>query len=280
MSDIGTKWHVGLGLSLTAAQEQFSKAFILATASLAGCSVTEPKPDDDSIDWTLSCRLAPRRPKLDLQVKSTSDGTGTEAAIRYPVKPKNYDELILANLLTPRLLVVVMVPPDPLAWLTASPEALVLRHCTNWVSLRGLPPTDNETSVTVQVPRANRFDINAPNRADAGGEYCRPHPALRQRCGRGLCANRRSQVPRPLLDLAGRRADCRDRRVARRRNRNTERGGFRWMRHLGARPMGGIGAFAVAFERRTRGKPLRMVGGPLRGSLEAGDDVIRGAQRQ
>ena len=54
MSDIGTKRHIGLGLSLTAAQEQFSKAFILATASLAGCSVAEPKPDDDSIDWTLS----------------------------------------------------------------------------------------------------------------------------------------------------------------------------------------------------------------------------------
>jgi hypothetical protein len=27
MSDIGTKRHIGLGLSLTAAQEQFSKAF-------------------------------------------------------------------------------------------------------------------------------------------------------------------------------------------------------------------------------------------------------------
>jgi len=161
MSDIGTKWHIGLGLSVSAAQEQFSKAFILALASLAGCSVAEPKPDDDSIDWTLSCRLAPRRPKLDLQVKSTSDGTGTEAAIHYPLNRKNYDELIVADLLTPRLLVLVVVPPDPLAWLTASPEALVLRHCAYWVSLRGLPATDNETSVTVQVPRANLFDVSA-----------------------------------------------------------------------------------------------------------------------
>jgi len=36
MSDIGTKLPIGVGLSLTAAREQFSKAFILATASLAG----------------------------------------------------------------------------------------------------------------------------------------------------------------------------------------------------------------------------------------------------
>jgi hypothetical protein len=59
MSDIGTTRHIGLGLSLTAAQEQFSKAFIVATASLAGCSIAEPRPDDDSIDWTFEVR--PRR---------------------------------------------------------------------------------------------------------------------------------------------------------------------------------------------------------------------------
>jgi hypothetical protein len=29
------------------------------------------------------------------------------------------------------------------------------------VSLRGLPTTDNESSVTVQVPRENLFDVNA-----------------------------------------------------------------------------------------------------------------------
>jgi hypothetical protein len=106
----------------------------------------------------LSCRLAPRRPKLDLQVKSTSDCTGTEAAIHYPLKRKNYDELILADLLTPRLLVLVVVPQDPPAWLTAAPEALVLRHCAYWVSLRGLPARDNETSVTrpAATPRPAR----------------------------------------------------------------------------------------------------------------------------
>jgi hypothetical protein len=161
MSDTRAPQHLGLGLSFTAAQEQFSKAFIMAAASLAGCSVAEPRPDDDSIDWTLSCRLPPRRPKLDLQVKSTSNGAGTETAVHYPLKRKNYNELTLVDLLTPRILVLVIVPSDPLAWLTASADALVLRHCAYWVSLRGLPATDNETSVTVQVPRANLFDVGA-----------------------------------------------------------------------------------------------------------------------
>lgn len=152
---------VGLGLSLTAAQEQFSKAFVLAVTALAGCAAAEPRPDHDSIDWTLSCRLAPRRPKIDIQVKSTATANGTDTAIHYPLKRKNYDELIPTDLLAPRLLVLIVVPANPLAWLTASSEALVLRHCAYWASLRRLPPTANESTVTIQVLRANLFDTRA-----------------------------------------------------------------------------------------------------------------------
>ena len=149
-----------LGLAITAAQEQFSKVFIMAVASLAGCAAAEPRPDDDSVDWTLSCKL-PRRPKLDLQVKSVSCPAGDGISIHYPLKRKNYDELIPTDLLAPRLLVLVTVPADPALWLTLSPEALVLRHCAFWASLRGLPASSNDWSVTVEVPRANLFDVEA-----------------------------------------------------------------------------------------------------------------------
>src|SRR5690242_13708766 len=100
MSD-ATPQSLGLGLSISHVQEQFSKAFVLAVAALAGCSAAQPEPDVDSIDWTLSCRLAPRRPKLDLQVKSTINDAGPLELIHYPLRRKNYDELILTNLLTP-----------------------------------------------------------------------------------------------------------------------------------------------------------------------------------
>lgn len=153
-----------LGMPLTAAQEQFSKAFVTAVASLAGCAAAEPWPDHDSIDWTLSCRLPPRRPKLDLQVKSTSTPSAEEGHIRYALKRKNYDELIPTDLLAPRLLVLVVVPSQPAAWLSMSSDSLVLRHCAYWASLRGLPPTENDRSVTVEVPRANLFDAEALTR--------------------------------------------------------------------------------------------------------------------
>jgi hypothetical protein len=161
MSDANSPQPLGLGLSLSHAQEQFSKAFILAVASLAGCSAAVPVPDVDNIDWTLSCRLAPRRPKLDLQVKSTINDSGTTDAISYPLKRTSYDGLILSNLLTPRLLVLVVVPPAPDTWLSMSREQLVLRRCAYWVSLAGLPASTNETSVTVRVPRANLFGVEA-----------------------------------------------------------------------------------------------------------------------
>ena len=160
MSDI-TPQSLGLGLSISHAQEQFSKAFVLAVAALAGCSAAEPEPDVDDIDWTLSCRLAPRRPKLDLQVKSWTQDAGTPEALHYPLKRKSYDGLILTNLLIPRFLVLVLVPPSPEAWLSVSPEQLVLRRSACWCSLAGLPETENERSVTVQVPRANLFDVAA-----------------------------------------------------------------------------------------------------------------------
>lgn len=144
----------GLGMARSAQQECFGDAFLLAAASVAGCSVSRPRPDDDSIDWTLSCKL-PRRPKLDVQMKTTSTDAGNGDAIRYPLKKKNYNDLILTNFLAPRILVLVTLPTNMEDWLLLTAEQLVLRRCGYWVSLAGEPQRDNETLVTVAVPRRN-----------------------------------------------------------------------------------------------------------------------------
>ena len=145
----------GLGMATTAQQECFGDAFLLAVAGVAGCAVSQRRPDDDSIDWTLSCKLS-RRPKLDVQMKTTTaadDGNGE--AIRYPLKKKNYNDLILTNVLAPRILVLVTLPKIMEDWLSPTVESLTLRRCGYWVSLAGQPESGNETSVTVSVPRKN-----------------------------------------------------------------------------------------------------------------------------
>ncbi len=74
---------------------------------------------------------------------------------------KNYEDLRRTNVLVPRVLVVVVVPEDVQEWLDQSEERLALRRCGYWVSLRGSPDTDNTTSVTVDVPRAQVFSADA-----------------------------------------------------------------------------------------------------------------------
>jgi hypothetical protein len=148
-------------MALTARQECFGDAFLLAVAGAAGCAVSPRRPDDDSIDWTLSSKL-PRRPKLDVQMKTTTvadDLRGEE--IRYPLKRKNYDELILAEVFTPRILVLVTLPRDVREWLSLSPDQLILRRYSYWLSLSGLPESNNEHFVTVSVPRSNLLTVEA-----------------------------------------------------------------------------------------------------------------------
>jgi hypothetical protein len=87
------------------------------------------------------------------------DGTGE--VIRYPLRRKNYDGLRLTDIVAPRLLVLVTLPRDIEEWLLLSPGQLVLRRCGFWLSLAGQPPTDNEATITVEVPRTNLLTVNA-----------------------------------------------------------------------------------------------------------------------
>ncbi len=150
-------------MHLTHRQEQFSNAFIEAVAAVAGCSAAQNSVDNDSIDWTLSNRL-PRRPKLDIQLKCTGNAGGPQENIRFPLLIKNYRDLILTELSNPRILVVVVVPEEIEEWMGQMPERLTLRRCAYWVSLLGLPESDNENTVTVDVPRANLFTVDALSR--------------------------------------------------------------------------------------------------------------------
>jgi hypothetical protein len=70
---------------------------------------------------------------------------------------KNYNDLRLTDLMVPRILVVVLVPPDIEDWLVHTEHEMLIRRCGYWVSLLGQPPTDNETRITVDIPRTNMF---------------------------------------------------------------------------------------------------------------------------
>lgn len=144
-------------------QEAFSRAYVRAVAAAAGFRVQAgADPDDDSIDVTLAARGpggTVRSPKLDVQLKCQLGRPDAEPTWPYDLKVKNYNDLRHSDFQVPRILVVVAVPDDPAQWVEQDEERLLMRHCGWWVSLRGEPATTNTTTVRVQIPRVQCFDV-------------------------------------------------------------------------------------------------------------------------
>ncbi|NES74382.1 MULTISPECIES: DUF4365 domain-containing protein [unclassified Okeania] len=151
-------------MHITQQQEQFSNAYLRAVATVAGYSLSKPDVDDDSIDWSIHKRGGNgtiRSPRIELQLKCLlRDNPINSEGIKYDLKVKNYNELIPENVLVPRILVVVVVPRLPESLLTQSDEQTILKYCAYWISLRGKPPTDNNTTVRVNIPQKNRLTVN------------------------------------------------------------------------------------------------------------------------
>ncbi len=144
-------------------QEQFSNAYVRAVISAAGYRVYVPEPDDDSVDIGIGEKGACgtiRSPRIEIQLKSTSQDVLRDTLLSFRIEKKNYDELRGENFMVPRLLVVVVVPQNPTQWIKQSERALTMRHCGYWFSLRQCPPR-TESSVTLYIPRAQVFTVSA-----------------------------------------------------------------------------------------------------------------------
>ncbi|MGF1472420.1 MAG: DUF4365 domain-containing protein [Rubrobacteraceae bacterium] len=151
-------------VDLSQRKEQFSIAYLHAVASVAGYRTATPNVDDDSIDWCVKARGRHgriRSPQVDLQLKCTEQVACRNGSFAFPLSVKNYNELRGSDVHVPRILVVVFVPEAIHLWLDQSEERLLMKHCAYWVSLREAAPRSNTASVTVSLPRTNRFTVSA-----------------------------------------------------------------------------------------------------------------------
>lgn len=156
--------------------EQFSRAYVAALAAQAGCNSARPEVDEDSVDLELSmkgisgCKRS--RGKLEMQLKCTHAADRSRDFFPFSLSIKNYDEL-RADVVIPRLLVVVCVPEECEDWTEQTEEQLCLHHCAYWLSLAGMPETNNAESVTVHIPRNQIFSVEflrEAMRRNANGE--------------------------------------------------------------------------------------------------------------
>jgi hypothetical protein len=148
-------------LTLQDQEEALSYAYVQAVASMAGYTYQMANLDRDGVDLSLSAGGA-MKPRLDLQLKATASlmRDDDQGNLCYPLKVRNYD-LLREITQAPRLLVVLQLPPQQEEWLTLSPQQLTLRQCTYWVSLKGAISSNNTTSVTVAIPKQQRFTVEA-----------------------------------------------------------------------------------------------------------------------
>ncbi len=140
-------------------QEALSVVYLSALAASAGFVTGKHDFDRDGTD--LQVRAGGGNfPTIDFQLKATFNLPGDNNNWKFPLKKRNYD-LLIADTQCPRYLVVLKMPRDSANWVTITDSELVLKECLFWVSLKGLSPSDNTTSVTIEIPKANLLNETA-----------------------------------------------------------------------------------------------------------------------
>jgi hypothetical protein len=141
-------------------EEALSRAYVAAVAAGAGYVTSMMDFDRDGVDIQIRAG-GTMRPSLDIQLKATINlGQPKGGAFRFPLKRRNYD-LLLAETMIPRILVVLDLPRDETNWLQVTNDQLVMRRCAYWASLGGLSETANKESVTILIQSNNRFDVDS-----------------------------------------------------------------------------------------------------------------------
>lgn len=155
-------------LSLPNVESELSYAYLHAVASHAhcACKVASRHEDNAGVDAQLvgwgPFQGGGYRTEVDLkvQLKATiAEPTVVGGHFAYSFRGiAQYDDLRSPAVATPRILVVLYMPYESSEWIECSDEALLLRRCAYWVSLRGAKPSSNASAQTVYIPRTQRFD--------------------------------------------------------------------------------------------------------------------------
>jgi hypothetical protein len=146
-------------------QEGLCRAYIQAIAAACGMSCSMPNPDY-GIDLTLNDieehggRRAESGYKIDVQAKSVTQAVLAATEVRYDLDAPSF-ETLRHPAGAPRILVVLVLPEDEAHWTAQTEDALLLRHCAYWTSLKGRKASRNRRSVRIALPRGNLFSVPA-----------------------------------------------------------------------------------------------------------------------
>ena len=150
-------------------ESELSYAYLHAVAAKAGmsCECSGRHTDKLGIDAVVTAaeqftdESVLNDLSLAIQLKATIAAPREQnGRLSYTLKGiDRYDKLRKRAVSIPRILVVLFLPKDVADWMHQTEEQLAIKKCAWWVSLRGAPETDNESSVTVYFPRSQVFNV-------------------------------------------------------------------------------------------------------------------------
>jgi len=155
-------------LSANNIESELSYAYLHAVAARASvaCKIGSRHDDNAGVDAELtgwgSFPAGGYREEVDIKVQlkaTTRELVQRDGLISYNLQGiARYDDLRSKAVSAPRILVVLFLPANSDEWLIHEDEALFLRKCAYWVSLRGAAPSSNKSAQTVYLPVKQRFD--------------------------------------------------------------------------------------------------------------------------
>jgi hypothetical protein len=151
------------------------EGFIYALACAGGFTTARMNLDLDGVDWQIAHpgpRGTTRSPKIEFQVKSSSEPLIRNDVIHHRLDVAHFNRLAGAGFQVPRYLAVVVVPPIVTDYALCTHEKMQLATAAYWLSLldrEELPTGDGRPKTTVvEVPLRNLLTVDVLGQLLAG----------------------------------------------------------------------------------------------------------------
>lgn len=146
-------------------QEDLSVAYILAIAAKAGYNCGKLSMHDYGIDIEIRTVESINNKRvdmgccLDIQAKSSYNfsSSNDRRYILYDLNVDTYNMLIQKRVI-PAILVLYCMPRDEDEWVSVDENFTTLKHCGYWISLKGMPRSENSATLSIRIPKEQLFN--------------------------------------------------------------------------------------------------------------------------
>jgi len=133
-------------MNIETRMEAFSYAYVYALASQAGFAFREEVKGNDNIGIDISVNdperffdIPPCRFSAQVKCVRKTKLTQNENGVFYKLRKKNYDTLIKSQPNNTIILIVLVVPDEPIDWVISTDSDITIKHNCYWFCLQDSP---------------------------------------------------------------------------------------------------------------------------------------------